>query len=286
MGIFFRPIYLLTKVKIANFFLDARHFQLLFLGSFLLSGILLLGWHNEIPKFLTFILVALGVQLAGVYATHGRIDSLKSALITSFGLCLMCKTNHIETAAFAALIAIGSKFLIRFNNKHIFNPVNMGIIGTILFTGDSWISPGQWGSNFVLVFMVGIMAFLMLKRVNRLDTSVTFLIVFGGLHFVRSVIYQGWGTDVFVHQMTSGTLMLFTFFMITDPMTTPNSRIARIIWTTLIGIAAFYLGSTFQVYAAPVWVLFFASPLVPLMDKLFTAQKYEWRQRIVAQSSI
>jgi len=134
--------------------------------------------------------------------------------------------------------------------------------------------------------MVGILAFLMLKRVNRLDTSITFLMVFGGLHFYRTVVYQGWGTDVFFHQMTSGTLMLFTFFMITDPMTTPNHRTGRIIWTALISIVAFYAGSKLQVYAAPIWVLFFASPLVPLFDKIFIARKFEWKQPLQPQSTI
>jgi Na+-transporting NADH:ubiquinone oxidoreductase subunit NqrB len=274
---------LLTKINLMQ---DARHFQLIFLGSFLLAGIAFLGWHNDLMRFAVIISTALSIQAIGAYYTKSGIQSLKSALITSFGLCLMCKTNHIETAAFAALIAIGSKFIIRYNNKHIFNPVNMGIIGTILLTGDAWISPGQWGSSFVLVFMVGILAFLMLKRVDRLDTSLTFLVVFGGLHFIRTVVYQGWGADVFIHQMTSGTLMLFTFFMITDPMTTPNHRIARIIWTTLISTTAFLIGAKMQLFAAPIWVLFFASPLVPVFDKIFTAQKYQWRQDVLPQTSI
>lgn len=273
----------LTKINLMS---DARHFQLIFLGSFLMLGIFMLGWSSDLEKFIIIIATALSVQAIGAYYSNTGFQSLKSALITSFGLCLMCKTNHIETAAFAALIAIGSKFIIRYNNKHIFNPVNIGIIGTIILTGDAWISPGQWGSSFVMVFMIGILVFLLLKRVDRLDTSLTFLTVFGGLHFTRIVVYQGWEFDVFIHQMTSGTLMLFTFFMITDPMTTPNHRIGRIIWTSLIGITAFLIGTKMQLFAAPIWVLFFASPLVPVFDKIFTAKKYEWRQDIVPQTSI
>lgn len=276
-SLFCKPKDLLIKINFLNFFSDARHFQIAYLGSFLISGILFLGWFSDVNRFLLFIATTLSVQLIGIYFTNGKYDSLKSALITSLGLSLLCKTNGYDTAMIASVIAIGSKFLIRFNNKHLFNPVNFGLIGTILLTGDAWISPGQWGSHYIITFVLGIFGFFVLKRVNRLDTSITFLLVFGGLHFYRSVIFLGWELDFFVHQMTSGTLMLFTFFMITDPMTTPNHRTGRIIWTAIISVVAFLLGSKMQVYAAPIWVLFFATPFTPLFDKIFVAEKFEWK---------
>lgn len=263
-----------------EFIRDARHFQILYLGSFLIAGLVLLQWTNDISKFAILIGAALFIQGIASYILGIGYQSLKSALITSLGLCLLCKTNMYETAALAAIFAIGSKFLIRYNGKHIFNPVNFGIVITILLTGDAWISPGQWGSHIILLFILGSLGFLVLKKVDRLDTSLTFLAVFGGLQFIRSVIYLGWSPDVFFHQITSGTLMLFTFFMITDPMTTPNHRTARIIWTSLISIAAFLISTYMHVYAAPIWVLFFASPLVPLFDKMFAAKKYEWQNNL------
>lgn len=259
-----------------KFTIEARHFQILYLGSFLLLGLLLLNWSENLFKFGLIITTALIVQFIGTLIVNGKKDSWKSALITALGLCLLCKTNNYETAVIASIIAIGSKFLIRYNNKHVFNPVNIGIILSILLTNDAWISPGQWGSHFIILFVLGILGFLVLKKVDRLDASITFLIVFGGLQFIRSVIYLGWSPDVFLHQITSGTLVLFTFFMITDPMTTPNHRGARITWVTLISIVTFLLSNYMYVYAAPIWVLFFAAPLTPILDKLFTAQKFEW----------
>ena len=61
--------------------------------------------------------------------------------------------EHLELAVLASFIAIGSKFLLKYNGKHIFNPANIGIIATILITKNAWISPGQWGSNIILLFM-------------------------------------------------------------------------------------------------------------------------------------
>ena len=269
---------------LANFIKDARHFQIVYLGSFLILGILLLQWGSDINKYATIIITALVVQAIAAYVLGLSMQSLKSALITALGLCLLCKTNMLETAALASVLAIGSKFLIRYKGKHVFNPVNFGIIVTLLLTGDAWISPGQWGSHVVLLFILGALGFLVLKKVDRIDTSITFLLVFGGLQFIRSVLYLGWSVDVFIHQITSGTLMLFVFFMITDPMTTPNHRTARIIWVTAISIAAFLVSNYMNVYAAPIWVLFFASPLVPIFDKIFSAQKYEWFNKTKIQT--
>lgn len=255
---------------------DARHFQILYLGSFLLFGIVYLDWQNEINRYLIIIMSALLFQNIGAVLSKAKPGGWKSALITSFGLCLLLKTNHIETAVLASFVAIASKFLIRYNGKHIFNPVNIGIIGTILLSGDAWVSPGQWGSHFYILLGLGMLGFLVLKKVDRLDASITFLLVFGGLQFVRSVLYLGWSPDVFLHQISSGTLVLFTFFMITDPMTTPNHRGARILWISLISILAFLLSNFVYVYAAPIWTLFFFAPLTPILDKIWKARKFEW----------
>ncbi len=260
-----------------HFFNDARHFQIVYLGSFVLFGLVFLSWHEDWFKFILFAVTALVIQYFGQAMTQPKRNAWKSALITSLGLCLLCKTNTYETAILAAVFAIGSKFVLRYNGKHIFNPVNMGIIASIYLTNDAWISPGQWGSHIVLIFLLGALGFLVLRKVDRLDASLTFLLVFGGLQFVRSVLYLGWSIDVYLHQMASGTLLLFTFFMITDPMTTPNHRTARIIWVSLISVTSFALSNYMYVYAAPILVLFFASPLTPVLDTIWQSEKFDWK---------
>lgn len=263
-------------LNLMHFFNDARHFQIVYLGSFVLFGLVFLSWYEDWFKFTLFAVTALVIQYIGQAMTQPKRGAWKSALITSLGLCLLCKTNTYETAILAAVFAIGSKFILRYNGKHIFNPVNMGIIASIYLTNDAWISPGQWGSHIVLIFLLGALGFLVLRKVDRLDASLTFLLVWGGLQFVRSVLYLGWSTDVYLHQMASGTLLLFTFFMITDPMTTPNHRTARIIWVSLISIASFALSNYMYVYAAPIMVLFFASPLTPVLDTIWQSEKFDW----------
>ena len=255
---------------------DPRYFQILYLGSFLLYGVSYLGWDTALPKYLALFGAAVATQLAFSYFTTKKYSSIKSALITVLGLCLLLKTGSIETAVLAAVIAISTKFILKVKNKHIFNPANIGIVTAILLSNDAWVSPGQWGSSVVLWFLVGAAGLMMILKVGRMDTSITFLAVFGGLLFLRQVVYLGWEPSVWLHQMSNGTLLLFAFFMITDPMTTPNHTCSRIIWAGALGAALFIASNFFYVQTAAVWLLFMISPFTPFFDRLFQAKKYAW----------
>lgn len=260
-----------------GFFLrDARHFQILFLSAFLISGILFLHWDADAGRFGITITTCLMVQFIFASFTTKDYSSLKSALITSLSLCLLLKTGSYYTVVFAAALAIGSKFIIRFNGKHLFNPANFGIVAVMLLTNDAWVSPGQWGSQIVLLFGIGAAGMFILSRVKKMDVCLAFLFTFSGLHFYRMVIYQGWELDVYLHHVTSGSLMLFSFFMITDPMTTPNAPKARLLFGLMVGMLAFYISTRLFVHSAPVWALFILSPLSALFDKIFIHQKFKW----------
>lgn len=257
---------------------DPRYFQVLYLGSFLLFGISYLSWNSEVSTYLVIFATALLTQLVFTAYTTKRFSSVKSALITALGLCLLLKTGSEWVAALASFVAISSKFLIRVKNKHIFNPANIGIIAAIAITQQAWVAPGQWGSGVILWFLMGSAGLMMVLKVGRIDTAITFLIVFGGLLFARQVLYLGWETEVWLHKMSNGTLLLFAFFMITDPMTTPNHKKARIVWAAAIGLFLFVVSNFYYIQSAAIWILFFISPFTPLFDRLFKAEKYVWTQ--------
>jgi Na+-transporting NADH:ubiquinone oxidoreductase subunit NqrB len=269
----------MVKKLVSNFSTevnDPRYFQILYLGSFLFYGISYLSWNAEINKYLAIVGVAIVTQLVFTYFTTKRYSSIKSALITTLGLCLLLQTGQIWVGALAAFIAISSKFIIKIKNKHIFNPANIGIIGAIVLTQQAWVSPGQWGSGVVFWFFVGAAGLMMVLKVGRIDTAVTFLLVFGGLLFARQVLYLGWETEVWLHKMNNGTLLLFAFFMITDPMTTPNHKRARIVWAAILGTLLFIASNFYHLQSAAIWLLFFISPFTPIFDRVFKAKKYEW----------
>jgi Na+-transporting NADH:ubiquinone oxidoreductase subunit NqrB len=260
-----------------SLFNDARHFQILFLGSFLVIVL----FANDFPKEYLFqigltISSCILFQFLFTHFTTKNYSSWKSALITSLGLSLLLKVDAIYWVFVATFIAIATKFLIKYKGKHIFNPANIGVVATILISQHAWISPGQWGSNIIYLFIIGSLGFLVIKKVARIDIALSFIGTFGGLLFIRNILFLGWPIDFWLHQMTNGTLMLFTFFMITDPMTTPNNQKARVIFAVLLASIAFYLTTFKHFYAAPVWVLLFMSPLTILFDRIWKGKKFNW----------
>jgi Na+-transporting NADH:ubiquinone oxidoreductase subunit NqrB len=265
-------------------FKDARYFQILFQTIFLSYGIKYLHWNAEWWLYSTYFVTSIITQLVFEYllgntafAYKKRIAfSFPSVIISSFGLSLLLKTNHIEVAALAAFISIASKFIIKIKGKHVFNPSALGIVTAIAFTGKAWFSPGQWGSSAVILFGVCCLGFIVVTRVQKLDTSIAFLGTFAGLLFLRQIIYLGWPMDFFVQSISTGSLLLFSFFMITDPKTIPDHKWARIIWCIAIAVVSFYLTTFKFINGAPIFVLVLAQPLVPVLDWLFKAKKFEW----------
>jgi len=262
--------------RISGFIRDPRYFQIIFLSSFLTYGVFALGWDGNMSHYLTLIATCLFVQFLGILFLKLPIHSLRSALITSLGLCLLFKAGEIPYFILAGVLAIGSKFLIRHKNKHIFNPANFGVMVPLLISDKTWISPGQWGSDLALLFFFGAAGLMILLRISRLETGLTFLLTYFCISIGYDLLYLGWDLDFVLHKMTNGALLLFAFFMITDPMTIPNRRAIRIIWAASIGVLTFTIGKSFAIHTAAMWVLLAGAPLVPVLDRLFPSKKYQW----------
>lgn len=266
------------------FLKDARYFQIIFQLIFLSYGIVALNWHGEYWLYTTYFITSLLTQLIAEYflgkkhiAMHQRIRyGFPSVIISSLGLSLLLKTNLVWVAVLAAFISILSKYILRINGKHIFNPSALGIVVAVMITGKAWISPGQWGSGAVILFAVLCLGIVVTTKVQKLDVSIAFLGTFAGLLFIRQIIYLGWPVDHFIQAVSTGSLLLFSFFMITDPKTIPNHRLVRVVWCIAIAAASFYLSAFKFINGAPIFVLVLAQPLVPLLDRFFKARKFDW----------
>jgi Na+-transporting NADH:ubiquinone oxidoreductase subunit NqrB len=255
---------------------DARNWQIIFLGSFLLFGIWQLNWSDEMVRFPVYLVSCLLTQGLAIYVLKQPLHSLKSALITTLGLTLLLKTNNEVYAALAGILAVGSKFIFRYKSKHFFNPANFGIIATLLLFNTTWTAPGQWGSSALMLLIIGSAGLLVVLRAQRFDTGFMFIGMYLLLDISRIIVYQQWDWDVLFHKYCNGSLILFTFFMITDPKSTPNHTMARLIWAASVAILTFYLQSFVQVYTAPIWALFILSPFTLIFDHMFTAPHFDW----------
>ncbi len=268
--------------------IDARLYQIGFLASFLLLGFITRDWQLHIEVVLTAIAAALTTQYLCLKLKNsknllvplhngdlGGYSQFYSPMITALGLSVLLRVDHPWAMAFAATIAIISKFLLQFNQKHIFNPANFGIVCAVLFTHEAWVSPGQWGESMWYVIMFLICGGLVLKKVGRWDTTIAFLSFYFAMEAVRNV-YLGWTWDVWSHRMMSGSLIMFSFFMITDPRTIPNAKPARIIWTFTIALITFILRNYFFMTTAVFFALFLAAPLTLLLDWIFKDDRFDW----------
>lgn len=266
--------------------LDPRYFQIIFQVLFLGYGIFFLTWSADFQHY--------AISIGGCLFFNYLFESIKqrkllkpsgssgfktwgfSVLISAASLCLLLKTNDWTVSLLATFLTVASKYFLKAGNKHIFNPSAFGIIATIVLTKDAWLSPGQWGSNAVLFFAIITLGTIVVTRVQKLDVSLAFLFTFTGLLYWRQVFMLGWPMDYFIHSISTGSLLLFTFFMISDPRTSPDHPMARILWAVLIAVASFYLTAFKFMNSTPVWVLVIAAPLVPLFDTLFKAKAFQW----------
>jgi Na+-transporting NADH:ubiquinone oxidoreductase subunit NqrB len=260
-------------------FMDPRIYQIASLTGLLVYG---LGWLQFDLGWLQAVLT-LGGVLAVQWACT-RICKLpkfepKSALISGLSLCLLLRTNSLWLVAIAVAITIGSKFVLRWRGKHLFNPTNFGLVAMLLMTdGRVWVSPGQWGNIAFFGFLMTCLGGLVVNRAARTDVTVAFLAFYVALVIGRS-IYLGEPMTIPLHRLQSGALLLFAFFMVSDPKTTPDSRIGRILFAGLVAFGGWYV--QFRLFATNglLWSLATCSLLVPLIDFILPGSRYVWRWR-------
>lgn len=256
---------------------DIRYLQILFLSAFLAYGMQILDWDISIEKISILISIAMLTQGLFCLAFKIPVNALKSALITALAISIIMRSNYLFIYGMAGFFAVSSKYIFRVQNKHFFNPANFGVIFMILFTGMAWISPAQWENSTILFFIVGSMSILILINTKKIDLVFSFIIFYLGINFIWIILYKGSPLDTLIHSITSGSMILFTFFMINDPSSTPNSRLARVIWVFLITILAFYLQIIRGVKDAPLYALFILSFAVPFFDYIFRKEgKFAW----------
>jgi Na+-translocating ferredoxin:NAD+ oxidoreductase RnfD subunit len=254
---------------------DPRYYQLVVLSLLLGYGIVILDFGIRWQNAIAILLTAQALQFVAMRATRqSRFDPL-SALITSLSLTLLLRTDEIALAMLAACIAISSKFLIRVRGKHVFNPANVALVSLMLVSDAAWVSSGQWGSATIAAFALACLGFLVLTRARRAETTIAFLLAYGLLLIGRAV----WLDDplsIPLHQMQNGALLIFAFFMISDPKTSPNTAPGRIAFGTLVASIAYTIQFVFYEPNGPILALIISAPLVPLIDAISRGQIYRW----------
>jgi Na+-translocating ferredoxin:NAD+ oxidoreductase RnfD subunit len=255
---------------------EPRDFQIAALLLLLGYGLCQLGFDVPLSRAIAILTTALLAQFVCCRLAGGKRLAFepRSALISGLSLCLLLRTNSLPLAAAAA--AITSKFLVRWNGKHIFNPTNFALVLMLLWgRGAVWVSPGQWGNIAFFAFAVVCLGGLVVNRAARADVTLAFVGFYLALLFGRS-FWLGEPMSIPWHRVQNGALLIFAFFMISDPKTTPNSRAGRLLFALMVALGAAYVQFKLFRTNGLLWSLAACSLSVPLMDRLLPGPKYQW----------
>lgn len=269
--------------------LDARLFQIGFQAVLLTLGVLL--------RDFSLLPAQMGLAIAAATLTQTfwlRVFGLQavgylSPLITGFGLSLLLRADSLWLHPLVACLAISSKFLIRVRGKHVFNPANFGVGLALLGLPGAWVSPGQWGNDLGIAVWLVALGAVVVQRARRDDVAWLYLATFLGLTAARLVFLgysfdRGW--EILMHQALNGALLLFAFFMISDPMTLPDRPAARRLHVALVALLAFLWQFVFYRPSGSLWALLCLAPLVPLWDFLWPGERHKWHGNRSLQNNV
>jgi hypothetical protein len=161
------------------------------------------------------------------------VDFLLSAHITGVAVAMLLYSNaRLMPVVFATAVAISSKALFRVTvqekSRHFLNPSNFGIATTLLLFPSVGIAApyhftenlSSWGSWILPAIIVCSGSFLNIKFTKRICVALGWVTGF----FVQAVFrHYAFGSSLTAAllPLTGVTLVLFTFYMVTDPATTP-----------------------------------------------------------------
>ena len=200
------------------------------LTLYCLLGLSFLGMNRSPVQMLLIVLGGCALDAGLAWFVHGKKVAPLSAWITCCSLALLLNYSHsYRWLLLPVLLAIGSKYVLTANGRHVFNP-SMFAVAISLLTTDELITAApayQWagGAWFFSAFVVMAGLCLFVFRIGRgalIGSFLCFYAIQTGVRawFMRHHIPPDmlfWGT------VASPPFFIFTFYMITDPATSPAS---------------------------------------------------------------
>jgi enediyne biosynthesis protein E5 len=235
-----------------------------FLAPVLVTCILLSGQLGfGVLESWTHTILAIGAAIVlemvlGKWMT-GKTPHLASAYISGISVGILIRSPFIWPFVLCAAISICSKYVLRWRDRHLWNPSNFGVSAMLFLYPAAVASLSiQWG-NFVwpmlVVWALGTIIITRLKRLHICVTYVASFVLFAG---VRSLV-----TDApflaSVAPLTGPMYQLFVFFMITDPRTTVSSKRGQCLVVFLVAAVEMLLRLG-EVIHAPYYALFLVGP--------------------------
>ena len=225
-----------------------------------------------------------------------------SALLTGNGVAFILRvpgTPHGDWWSlhgawiFAATAAVSllSKHMIRWRGRHVFNPSNFGLVLCFLVLSENRAAPLDfwWGPMSIwlalAIALIVLGGLTILSRLRLLVIAGGFWLAFaGGVgvlaasgHSMTARWHLGpiTGWSFWWLLVTSPEILIFLFFMITDPMTIPKGRVARVVYAVCVGLLATLLiapqTTEYKTKVAVLGALALVCLARPLLERLLPA---------------
>jgi len=268
-------------------------------------GQTVLGFKVSIAQILVSVAVCAVVEVAVTLRRQGVLVWPASGILTGNSVAFILRasgTRHgdwwsmrgIQFFVLAALLSLLSKYLIRPGGRHLFNPSNVGLVWCLLAIGPTHVFPQYlwWGPNHagvaaaVAVILAG--GLWVLKPVGMIPMALSFLATFGVLigifaaagHSFIAIWHDGpvRGASYWFDIAVSPEVLVFVFFMMSDPQTTPKTARGRVVFGTATALVAaaliFFQPTEFGIKLAILSSLTVTCAQVPLIERV--GSRIEW----------
>ena len=219
----------------------------------------------SVPQILAAILTCAILEVAITFRQSRAIVWPASAMLTGSGVALILRvvgtppgepwsTYAWYVFAIVAGLSLLSKYVIRYQGSHVFNPSNIGLVVAFVVLGstrveplDFWWAPlNSWMLAAYAVIIGG--GLLITRRLHLLALAATFWVTLalgvgilagsGHCMTARWAFAPVCGFDFWRVIVASPEVLIFLFFMITDPKTVPAGRVGRVVFGFLVAVAS------------------------------------------------
>jgi Na+-transporting NADH:ubiquinone oxidoreductase subunit NqrB len=251
---------------------ENRYLAPAFITCILLAGHLSFGILESYQKTGLAIVAALLTELALGRAFSGKWPNLASAYITGISVGILVRSPAFWPYVLCAVVSIMSKYVLRIQGRHIWNPSNFGISALLFLAPETVASLSiQWGNYLLPMVVIWCLGSVIIWRVRRLHITATYVICFIALAFLRSHITGSpWQSEI--APLTGPMYQLFIFFMITDPKTTVRSTFWQCVVVAVVAVVEMILRLS-QVVYAPFYALFLVGPAAMLIEMWFNSRR-------------
>jgi enediyne biosynthesis protein E5 len=245
--------------------LDNPYLVPAFITCILLAGHATFGILEGYDKTLLAIGVSIAVELALGRIFYGKWVHPASAYITGISVGILIRSPAYWPYALCGAISITSKYVLRVNGRHLWNPSNFGISAMLFLAGETVGSLSiQWGNYLWPMLVIWAVGALIIWRLRRFHITATYVLAFLAYAWLRSVITGSpWQSEI--APITGPMYQLFIFFMITDPKTTVRSKTGQCIVAFAVASLEMVLRLAQNVYA-PYYALFIVGPIALLIE--------------------